>query len=120
MAAQVDELGALEKEFAPLRPKLARIDALRKAIRAQFDSAPAASPFEAKGDKFIVLIGPRAMERSINPAKLIKAIGLKLYASIARLTLGDLEANVAPEIVAGVVTSANTGARSLKTLERGL
>lgn len=119
IAAQVDELGALEKEFAPLRPKLARIEELRKAIRGHFDQSPAGEAFEASGDQFLVMVGARALERSISPSKLIAAIGLKKYATLATPTLKALEANVPAEIVAGVVSSAHTGARPLKTFERG-
>jgi hypothetical protein len=119
IANEIDELGALEKEFAPLRPKLARIEMLRKVIRAHFDASPPASPFEASGARFICMIGPRAVERAINYKALIKAIGLKAFALIARVTLGALEEGVPCGVVAAVVTSDNTGARSIKTFERG-
>lgn len=119
ITAQADELGALEKELAPVQLKLARVEALRKAIRAHFDASPPALSFEARGEHFVVMVGPRAVQRSINVAKLIKAIGLKLYAAIATVTLKNLEDNVACGVVAEVVSSAHTGARSLKTFERG-
>ena len=118
IAEQCDELGALEKELLPLKPKFARIEMLRKAIRAHFDASPAAEAFEASGAKFLVLVGPRATERTINPAKLIKAIGAKVYATFATVTLKALEENVSCDIIAGVVTSAPTGSRTLKTFER--
>lgn len=119
ITAQVDELGSLERELAPVQLKLARVAALRTAIRAHFDASPPGEEFEARGDHFVVALGARALTRTINPAKLIKAIGLKMYASIARVTLGELERAVDPGVVAGVVTSAHTGARSLKVFERG-
>lgn len=120
IAAQADELGELEKFFLPHAPKLARIEALRKEIRAHFEFSPAAKSFEARGDRFIVAIGPRAYQRIINPAKLIKAIGLKLYSAIARTpTLVDLEANVAPNICIAVIKNEQTGTRPLKTFEIG-
>lgn len=120
ISAQADELGELEKFFAPHAPKLARIEQLRKAIRAHFDFSAAGDSFETRGDRFIVAVGARANERTINPAKLIKAIGLKLYASIARTpTLAALEAHVPCDICAGVITTAQSGTRPLKTFEIG-
>lgn len=120
VAQQVDELGAITRELAPYRLSIAKEEALRKAIRAQFNDSPAAEQFEAAGVNFTVILGAKALERSINPARLIKAIGLKVYASLARISLTALEANVDADIVAGVVTSANTGARSLKLFERAV
>jgi hypothetical protein len=119
IAEIVDELGVVGRKLAPWRLAIAQETALRTHLRAEFDASPADLAFDAIGDHFTAQLGPKAIQRSINPAKLIKAIGLKLYASIARITLGDLEANVEPGVIAGVVTAANTGARSIKLFERG-
>lgn len=118
IAEQIDELGALEKRVLPFRADLTRIEQLRKAVRGHFDASPASEPFEARGARFTALIGARAEQRSVNPLKLIKAIGLKLYASLCTPTLAALEANVSADVIANVVTSAPTGARSVKTFER--
>jgi hypothetical protein len=118
VAQLVDELGALERKLLPYRPEMARVEDLRKALRAQFDASPPGQAFQPSGEKYFATVGPRALERSINPAKLIKAIGLKVYASFATCTLKALEANVDPGVVAGVVSSAHTGARPIKTFER--
>ncbi len=118
IAQQVDELGALEKRLLPYKADLARIEDLRKAVRAHFDASPPLASFQPAGDKFFATVGPRANERTINPAKLIKAVGLKLYATLASVTLKALEAGVSAEIAAGVVSTAATGARPLKTFER--
>lgn len=118
-SAEVDELGALEKEFAPLRPKLARIELLRASVRARFDASPAAETFEAAGARFVVVVGARANQSTIDIAKLVKAIGAKAFTVFARATLTDLEKHVDCGVRADVVTMAQTGARSLKTFERG-
>jgi hypothetical protein len=115
---EVDELGALEKEVLPFRPKLARIEVLRKAIRARYDPLPAAAQAQPQGKKFFAVIGPRGFERHLNPQKLIKAIGLKLYASFSTMTLRTLEENVEPAIVAGVVTVEQTGPRTVNTFAK--
>lgn len=116
---QVDELGDIEKTLAPHRALIAREEALRKAIRARFDASDATSEFETIGARFVVEIGPKALQRAICYPKLIKALGLKKFAEFATWTLGNLEAHVACGVVADVVSSANTGSRSLKVLERG-
>lgn len=120
LAANVDEMGALEKELAPFAPKIARVEALRKAVRAHFVDASAAQPFEAKGAKFVVQVGPKANERSIDYAKLWKLAGVAVMRKIATVTLKALEAAVSAEIVAQVVGAPEpTGSRSLKVFERG-
>jgi hypothetical protein len=114
-----DELGALEKEMSPFAQKLARIEQLRKALRAACE-APAGEEWMVTGSKFVALLGVRAMERKIDFAKLVKSIGAGVYARFATCTLKDLEARIAPAIVAAVVSSADTGSRTLKTFERGV
>ena len=119
IAAQIDQVGALSKRSCcPSGPTWRGSSCCAKPSGCSMTIRPAAEPFEARGDKFVAIIGPRAHERSINPAKLIKAIGLKVYATLATLTLRVLEENVAADIVANVVTTAPTGARSIKTFER--
>ena len=118
LAANVDELGALEKEFAPFKPKADRIEALRKAIRAHYDAKPADQPFEAKGERFIVSVGPRAEQRKIHFPKLVKLIGAARFSKFATCTLERLT-QFAPEAEIAVVEKEKTGARSLKVFERG-
>ena len=117
-APLADELGALEKDMAPYAQKLARIDALRKALRAACP-AKAEETWTITGTRFIAILGPRALERSIDLAKLVKVLGAKVFAGFATCTLKTLEEKVSPAVVASVVTSDATGSRSLKTFERG-
>lgn len=116
-AALADELGALEKEMAPFAPQIARIAALRKALRAGCPVA-AHQEWSVQGKRFQAVLGACAMERKVNYAALIKRIGAGVFAKFATCTLKDLEAKVAPAIVAQVVTSAATGSRPLETFER--
>ena len=115
LAAQVDELGALEKEMVTIRPKLVRIETLRGLIRKHYENEPAAKAFETRGAAFLATLGPRAYERSIDCAKLAKEIGLKAYAAIARPTLKVVEETCAPDVVARVIKQDYVGARPLKT-----
>jgi hypothetical protein len=56
VAAHVDELGELELWAAPLGPKLARIDELRKSVRDHFASSPSL-PHQVDGARFTAFIG---------------------------------------------------------------
>lgn len=118
IAQLVDELGALETELAPLKPKFDRIEGLRRALRAWFDIKPADQSCTAPGEKFIAELGPRAVERTAHPGRLIAVIGVRKYASLAVPTLRALEANLSPEVLAGAITSARTGPRPIKLLGR--
>ena len=68
------------------------------------------SPFAAKI--------ARGTERSVDIPALVKAIGAKVFAGIASISLKALEANVAPNVALDVVTSARTGFRTLKVMEK--
>lgn len=119
LAAEIDELGSLEKEFAPLRSKLARIEYLRATIRGRYASEPALATFTADGARFVSQIGAKGSVSSVNIAKLTKAIGLKAFALIASVSLKALEFSVDAATVSSVVSVAPTGPRSIKTFEKG-
>lgn len=118
-AAEVDELGDLEKELAPLRPKIARLELLRKSVRSRYDDSPADKTFEAVGERFVVSVGARSMESVVDVPRLIKLAGVKLVQKFARVTLKDLEANTTCAMRAQVISQQQTGYRTLKALERG-
>lgn len=117
-APLADELGALEKEMAPYAQKIARITALKKALRDGC-SVKATEQWTITGERFIAVLGPCANERLINVQKLVKTIGAVKFAAFATCTLKALEESVAPAVVAAVVTSEASGSRSLKTFEKG-
>jgi hypothetical protein len=117
-APLADELGALEKEMAPHAQKLARIEALRKALRAAC-TAKDGEQWTVTGNRFIAVLGPRANQRLVDFPRLVKKIGAVLYAKFASCTLKDLEQYVAPDVAAAVITESATGPRSLKTFEKG-
>jgi hypothetical protein len=117
-APLADELGALEKEMAPHAQKIARIDALRKALRAGC-TTPSTVQWTVAGERFVAVLGACAMQRSIDVPRLVKHIGAKTFAAFATCTLTALEMNVPPNVVAVVVSADNTGTRPLKTFEKG-
>ena len=99
----------------PVRPKLVRIETLRGLIRKHYEDEPAPAAFETRGAHFLATLGPRAFERSIDCPALVKEIGLKAYAAIARPTLKTVEETCAPDVVARVIKQDYSGARPLKT-----
>lgn len=113
-----DELGALIREMAPFAQKLSRIEALKKALREACTAKPT-EEWTITGKKFVAALGPKANERAINFTQLVKLIGAKAFLIFATCTLGKLEENVSPVIVAAVVSWGNIGSRSLKTFEKG-
>lgn len=115
--ALADELGSLEKEMAQHAPKLARIEALRKALRVGC-LAKAKDQWTVEGKRFVAILGPCAIQRVIDIPALVKAIGAGIFAKFATCTLKDLEANVAAPVVVAVVSADNTGSRPLKTFEK--
>lgn len=122
LAAQVDELGALEAELAPLKPKLARAEALRSALRVRFEGEPAANACEARGARFIAALGPKAIERTVDVAELAKRIGWKAVVPLAKVALNALARLTDPPLVnaaQAAIVSAATGPRPLKIFELG-
>ncbi|HEV8500448.1 MAG TPA: hypothetical protein VGR63_02640 [Casimicrobiaceae bacterium] len=119
LAQHVDELGALEAELVEARAKIRRAETLRELIRRHYEKEPAAKAFEARGARFFATLGPRAWHSSVDYEAVIKALGLRAYAEIARPTLKILEETLAPDVLARVVKQDYTGARPLKTFEIG-
>jgi hypothetical protein len=115
LAQWVDELGALEAELVEVRPRLRRVDVLRDLIRARYAAEPASTAHETRGAAFLATLGPCAYESTIDYEAVVKAIGLKAYAAIARPTLKTLAETLAPDVLARVVSYAYSGARPLKT-----
>lgn len=119
LAANVDELGALEREIAPLKFKIDRIDALRRAIREHYAASDAAKDFTAAGEKFTVLVGPRSREAVIDIAALAKSLGTKVFYKIAQVTKKSLEAHLTAPAIAALTKYELTGHRSLKVFPKG-
>lgn len=115
----LDELGELDQFFAPLKSKLARQTNLREWARGLYDDADAARSFEASGDRFTVLIGPRSNVSTVDVVALIKKVGIKIFCTFAKTTLKDLGEHVSADVAASVVSVAQTGFRTVTSFERG-
>lgn len=115
----IDELGALDAELVEVRPKLKRVDTLRGLLREHFAATPAGAGTETRGARYLATLGPCAFESAVDYAAVVKHMGLKAYAAIARPTLRVLEETLPPEVLAQVVTRAYSGARPVKTFPSG-
>jgi hypothetical protein len=113
----VDELGALDSELVEIRPKLKRVETLRALIRERFEAHPAQTGLDVRGARYLATLGPRAYQSTVDYAAVKKALGLKAYAEIAEPTLKALEAALAPDVLARVVSHGYTGARPVKTFQ---
>ena len=117
LAAVVDELGQLEKEFAPLKAKSDRIEALRRQLREAFADKDATADFTVEGRQFSVHLGPRAQAQTVNIAKVYKSVGTKIFLQLVSITLKSLQTH-APTLAHEVVTAGPTGTRPLKISEK--
>lgn len=114
----VDEIGDLERELAPLKPKAARLELLRKQLRYAYENSPAESEYTVEGSRYAIAVGPRGNQTVIDIPKLLKLIGVKLFARIASVTLKALESECAPDVVETVCSVSRLGSRPLKVLEK--
>lgn len=123
MGALADELGALGREYAMVeaswKARLERIEQLRDALQRACP-AKASEEWQVAGQRFGAVLSPRALKRSVNKPALLKRIGLKAYARIAGVTLGDVERLVDPEVAAEIITrEEHAGARRITIFEKG-
>jgi hypothetical protein len=114
----VDKLGPLDIETAPWLPKIRDAEGLRKQLRALYDSSPAADPFEAKGEKYTVTVGPKSKQTVIAYPLLWKLAGISIMRRIATATLGAIETACGKEVAARVSSSELTGYRKLTVVVR--
>lgn len=115
-AELVDELGAIEKELAPLRGKIKRAELLRQTIRGLTDD----KTNQVDGAKFVAILGPRADKTVVDYYGLAKRIGLDRYAQFATASLEAIGQHVKPGILPPYLKTEQTGTRSLQVLEKGL
>jgi hypothetical protein len=119
LIALVDEIGDLEKELAPHKPKAARLEKLRKQLRDRYDDKPADQPVTADGARYCIELGARAMQTVVNVPKLFKAMKLATFLKVATVTLKAITAECTPGVAGSVITEAQTGPRSLTITEKG-
>lgn len=111
----IDEAGAIEKEIAPIKPKIDRLKHLREQIR---DLAPA-DKSQVEGKQFVAVLGEPANKTVVDYKELLRRISPVKFAKFATATIAALEANVAAGHLAHCMRYEQTGPRSLKFTEKG-
>ncbi len=119
LKAQIDELGALEEELAPIQPKLKRITLLRKAV-AEAADAVIPKPGDSRkldGGKYVALVGPRKSERFIKSmAKVFNIVTKAVFLANCSMALKKVEELVPdPQQQAQLIGCGLTGSRSVDT-----
>lgn len=115
LAALVDEYGRLSGELAPIKPKLRRLDAVAKLLRASVPEK--VKPEESAtlaGIQYEAILGPRE-ERTVIAANaaVYKKLGKDGFLEVAGVTLKALEEHVHPLVVAELTHKERTGSRAI-------
>jgi hypothetical protein len=118
LAAMADELGELEKEIEPYKPKFGRIEVLRSAIRAAFAKADPGKRYEVSGENWTVLLGKAGNVSVVHKSELLKLVGPSKFAECASITLKALEENFSADILGAVVSLESVGPRVLTVIPK--
>lgn len=113
-----DELGAIEAELKPFKAKIARAEALRKAIRYEFQESPAESVHTVEGERFVVNVGACGNITVVSTERLLKRITVEKYVSITLPSLRAIEEFCGPSILAECTFQKQIGPRALTVTER--
>ena len=108
----VDELGDLERDLAPWKPKIARAEALRKALRAPYKDADPNATFTLDGERWRAIVNPAGNETYVDKSTLLKLIGSVRFAELASVTVAALS-QVTADIAGAVTKQSQTGTRKL-------
>ena len=113
----IDEYGALDAELAPAKARMKRLDELAKTIRAWHASSEAGLTVIEKGEKFQVVVGPKAETTILAEGKaLYEALGHDRFLAVAKVTLGALEDSLTDAQLVALTRKERTGTRSLKAI----
>lgn len=113
-----DELGELERELEPFRPKFGRVEVLRAAIRAAFAKGDPGRRYEVSGERWTVLLSKAGNASVVDKAELLKMIGAAKFADCSTITLKALEENVSKDILGAVVSLESIGPRVLTVVPK--
>jgi hypothetical protein len=114
----VDRLGPLERDTAPWLPKIKEAEDLRKQLRALYESSPAAEVYEALGQDYTALVGPKGKKTLIDYPQLWKRAGIAMMRKIATTTLDAIKEHCGPETLALVTSQELSGYRTIKIFAR--
>ena len=117
--SMVDELGDLEKELAPFKPKIARVEAIRKALRDKYREEDSSKTFTLDGLRWQAVLGPCGNASEISVRALFKAIGVRKFLELATISIKAATAAVPAEILSACMSVSQTGSRQLTVVPRG-
>jgi hypothetical protein len=114
--ALVDEIGALEcdPQVVAAGPKVLRLAALRKQLRAEYDHKPALKTYTVAGQKYTATIGARGHESVIDKGKLDRELGHLKFVEIAGVTLKAVRPLLSPQAASRIISVADTGPRPIQ------
>ena len=118
--ALYDQYGDLKSELAPLQYKISAMEKCRKAIVALHEDEPADQPCAAEGDRWLITMTPRTMQRVFKPGALKKlsvALGKRFWA-ICTVGLGKFEEEVTLLDRSKYVEEQQTGHRTLEAIAK--
>lgn len=114
----IDELGALDKELAPLRSKITREEKLRKTLRGCLGAADPLAEVHGAGKKFRVVLGPCGIKRVVlSRTKLFRALTAKVFRQVATVTFDQIDAHLSPVEQVGITGTEQSGPRPLRVYE---
>lgn len=119
-AALIDELGSLEDQLRPVKPALARAEALRKEVRGWLDAAPADSSGSFDGERYTVQVGARRHERRVLTAAAFKNLGKQKFLELCTFGVGLIEKLVPYPDVKEMLAEEQTGPRTVTVALRFL
>lgn len=120
-AAVVDELGRLSEKLRECDAVHKRYDVLRKQVAGWYDAAAADVAATVEGRQYSVEVSARSEERKIKSmAKLAKALGAKVWWSICKVTMGDLDEHMTKAMQEAHVVVGQTGSRTVKVTRKDL
>ena|ERR1700736_1805563 len=113
--ALVDSIGALEADPDVIagKPKIARLEALRKELRGFYEDTGAAVTATVTGEEYICTVGARGFQTEVDLPTLEKEIGRKRFFSIATVTLKAAKPLLSAIAASRIFTQTQTGPRTL-------
>lgn len=113
LSGMIDELGGLEAEVQPMKARLARIDTLRAALRAEYALKDGTMPYTASGAKFVLNVGAAGNVTVVDKTRLLKLIGPKQFLVVVTVTVKAITEICGVAIAGAVSSTQQTGTRTL-------
>jgi len=112
VAEIVDEIGRLKVKLDAVKPDADRYDELRKLIQGWHSDADPAKEFLLQGTAYTVEVSACSIERTIKSyPRLLKRLGAKVFYSIIRVALGELDKLIPEAERAAYLDSKQSGPR---------